>query len=88
MTKKKMLQPSKGESMENLEFKESQQVRAVKHEAKKELQEQKRFYEMPWFWVCITIIVMCLTKSKKIIICGNGNGSGHTWSNLLGKQEK
>ena len=37
----------------------------------------KKFYEMPWFWICLTIIVVCLTRPKKTIICGNGNGNGN-----------
>lgn len=38
--------------------------------------KNKKFYEMPWFWICLTIIVMCITRPKKTIICGNGNGNG------------
>jgi len=36
---------------------------------------EKAFYKQPWFWFFVTIIVMCLTRPIKIIICGNGNGN-------------
>ncbi|MBP3889275.1 MAG: hypothetical protein J6F30_16745 [Cellulosilyticum sp.] len=82
--------------MEKIGFKKKEQVEESKQEAKQEVQVQKKFYEMPWFWICITVIVMCLTKSKKIIICGNANGSGHangnryenSWHDIATKQEK
>lgn len=34
------------------------------------------FYKKPWFWVCITIIIMCLTRPHVRVTCGNGNGNG------------
>lgn len=76
--------------MKKLDFKEKGQVKASKQKDKKELQVQKKFYEMPWFWICMTVIVMCLTKSKKIIICGNANGSGHgnSWHDIATKKER
>ena len=36
--------------------------------------KEKKFYEKPWFWICITIIVMCITRPN--VICGNNNGNG------------
>lgn len=45
---------------------------------------EKRFYEEQWFWMAITIIVICLTRGVKIITCGNGNGNngnGNTGNN-------
>lgn len=44
----------------------------------KEAMKQAKFYETPWFWICVTVIVMCLTKSHKIVICGNSNGNGNS----------
>lgn len=45
------------------------------------------FYKKPWFWVCITIIIMCLTRPHVRVTCGNGNGcSGNKVSNT-GKED-
>lgn len=49
-----------------------------------EAAKEKKFYEMPWFWVCVTIIVVCITRPLKIVICGNGNGSGNDNGNNNG----
>ena len=47
---------------------------AVEGEA---LEERKpAFYEQKWFWMCLVVIIVCLTRPIKIIICGNGNGCG------------
>ena len=42
---------------------------------------KKAFYEEKWFWFCLVIIVMCLTRPIKVIICGNCNGSGNDSAN-------
>nr|WP_302598650.1 hypothetical protein [uncultured Cellulosilyticum sp.] len=39
------------------------------------IRKEKRFYEEQWFWMAITIIVICLTRSVKVIICGNNNNA-------------
>lgn len=80
--------------MNQVGFKKKGQIekfkQRAKQENKQEVQVQKKFYEMPWFWVCITMIVMCLTKSNKIIICGNANDSGHgnSFHDIANKQDK
>lgn len=37
---------------------------------------EKEFYKQPWFWMCITIIVVCLTRGKAVYRIGNGCGNG------------
>lgn len=54
--------------------KDLQRERLEVEKSGKSIQE-KKFYETPWFWICITVIVMCLTRPFKIVICGNGNGN-------------
>lgn len=36
--------------------------------------KEEKFYKEPWFWICMTIIIFCLTRPYKIVVCGNGNG--------------
>ena len=36
---------------------------------------KKAFYEEKWFWFCLVLIVVCLTRPIKVIICGNDIGS-------------
>lgn len=65
----------------------SQVEEAIKNtslEVESKASKEKKFYEMPWFWVCVTIIVVCITRPLKIIICGNCNGSGNENGNNNG----
>ena len=45
-----------------------------KAEVIEQLKEEK-VYKKPWFWVCITIIVFCITRPHVKIVCGNGCGN-------------
>lgn len=35
----------------------------------------EKFYEQQWFWMAIMVIVICLTRSVKVIVCGNNNNA-------------
>ena len=50
----------------------------MNHKVKKGrlVRKEKRFYEEQWFWMAITIIVICLTRSVQVIICGNNGNEG------------
>ena len=39
-------------------------------------QSEDAFYKKPWFWVCITLVIMCLTRPHVRVSTGNGNGNG------------
>lgn len=60
------------------------ELRPVEEKSEEVIIKEKKFYEMPWFWVCVTIIIVCLTRPLKIVICGNGNGCGNDSGNNNG----
>lgn len=41
------------------------------------MEANKPFYEEWWFWVCLTVIILCITKRQVITIAGNENGNAN-----------
>ena len=41
------------------------------------LMKEEKLYKKPWFWVCMTIIVFCITRPHVIVMCGNGAGNSN-----------
>ena len=55
---------------------DSQVTKCIKEKFQILENSEDAFYKKPWFWVCITIVIMCLTRPHVRVTCGNGNGNG------------
>ena len=44
---------------------------------KAEVVKQEKLYKKPWFWICMTVIVFCITRPDVIVMCGNGSGNNN-----------
>lgn len=57
-------------------MKDSQATCCIKEKLQLLDYSEDAFYKKPWFWVCITIVVMCLTRPHIRVTAGSGNGNG------------
>ena len=55
---------------------DSQVTKCIKEKFQLLENSEDAFYKKPWFWVCITIGIMCLTRPHVRVTCGNNNGNG------------